>query len=379
LAVTVAYGSLLGGFAGELFAFKAGFYAFGVGAVADLAELVFSCHAACRSVGAGAFFTNPNLDAPTLILLDDRTKQAVNIAIEWFRKNIDDPDWQKDKIRRLMRLTRECPNLFDSKTVFEHIKHLKKTNDKVISTGYQGGLIYAYVRFCKENQIPYDKPKVKITYPVPLIPTTNQVERIISQASHEYQVIFRICAETAIEGAELHRISQKMIDTTQGTISVIGCKGHDNGNYKLKATTAELLRAYLATHREEFPFPISKNMHKSWQYFRKITSTKFNDPDLLKIPFKNLRNYAGAIFYNQKGKDTFATMRFMRHKNLKTTQHYLQGMITDQEPDYLTRTVQLGQKDTIKEICALSELGYNKLCEADGYIIFRKVKGLGDY
>lgn len=36
-------------------AFKAEFYAFGVGAVADLAEPVFSCHAACRSVGAGAF------------------------------------------------------------------------------------------------------------------------------------------------------------------------------------------------------------------------------------------------------------------------------------------------------------------------------------
>ena len=55
LAVTIAYGSLLGGFAGELAAFKAELDAFGVGAVADFAELVFSCNAANGSVRAGAF------------------------------------------------------------------------------------------------------------------------------------------------------------------------------------------------------------------------------------------------------------------------------------------------------------------------------------
>jgi hypothetical protein len=46
---------LFGGFAGELFAFKAEFYAFGVGAVADFAEFVFSCYATNGAVWAGAF------------------------------------------------------------------------------------------------------------------------------------------------------------------------------------------------------------------------------------------------------------------------------------------------------------------------------------
>jgi hypothetical protein len=54
LAVTVAYGSQLGSFARELFAFKAEFDSFGVGAVADLAELVFPCNTADRSVWTGA-------------------------------------------------------------------------------------------------------------------------------------------------------------------------------------------------------------------------------------------------------------------------------------------------------------------------------------
>jgi hypothetical protein len=46
---------LLGGFTGELFAFKAQFNAFDECAVADLAKLILSCYAASRSIGAGAF------------------------------------------------------------------------------------------------------------------------------------------------------------------------------------------------------------------------------------------------------------------------------------------------------------------------------------
>jgi len=48
-------GADFGSFTGELAAFKAQFYVFGVGAVADLAELVFSCYATVWTCWAGAF------------------------------------------------------------------------------------------------------------------------------------------------------------------------------------------------------------------------------------------------------------------------------------------------------------------------------------
>ena len=55
MAVTIAYGALLGSFAGEAAAFKTELDSFGVGAVAYFAELVFACYAADGSVGACAF------------------------------------------------------------------------------------------------------------------------------------------------------------------------------------------------------------------------------------------------------------------------------------------------------------------------------------
>lgn len=81
MAVTVADGSLLGGFTWKLFAFKTKFDAFGVGTVADFAELVFPCNTANCSVGAvaalysGAFLagdsanTNPHVQTSTLTIL----------------------------------------------------------------------------------------------------------------------------------------------------------------------------------------------------------------------------------------------------------------------------------------------------------------------
>jgi hypothetical protein len=46
---------LLGGFTGELWAFKAELYAFRISAVANLAELVRSCNTASLSIWTGLF------------------------------------------------------------------------------------------------------------------------------------------------------------------------------------------------------------------------------------------------------------------------------------------------------------------------------------
>jgi hypothetical protein len=61
LAVTVAYGSLLGVFAWKLCAFEAGLYAFAESAVAYFTKLVGSWHAATFTVGAHAFLHSGTL------------------------------------------------------------------------------------------------------------------------------------------------------------------------------------------------------------------------------------------------------------------------------------------------------------------------------
>jgi integrase len=266
--------------------------------------------------------------------------------------------------------------LFNPKQVMDYILSYQTKAKKPATNGFKKCLIQTYATFCKFNQIPFDRPKgLRHESPIPLIPTMANVEKIINNASRKYVTIFRILTETAVEGEELHQTHRNQIDPEQGTISVNGCKGHTNGVYKLKTQTAEMLRQYLAKHPEPYPFPESRAMSLMWQQYRKKASRKLCEPELLKIQMKNLRNYAGAIFYNAKGKDPIATQRFMRHKKLDTTQQYLQGiMLYEENEEYTTKTVQLGTPTTIREITELSDAGYQYYTEANGYKLFRKRK-----
>jgi integrase len=199
-------------------------------------------------------------------------------------------------------------------------------------------------------------------------------------ATWKYATIFTIMAETAIEAQELTNIPHNRINLDKGEISVMGTKHHANGIYPLRPRTAEMLRQYLARRNPNLsPFPRSKQIQQSWQHCRRAAVKKFCDPELKKIPLKNLRNYAGAeYYYNAGNKDPWAVMRFMRHYRISTTQHYLQNLKikTDDDDQYTTRTVQLGQSDTKQLLQELLDNGYTYILAADNHAYLRKRKQL---
>jgi integrase len=253
---------------------------------------------------------------------------------------------------------------------------MKGQHEETLSNGYKKRYLDTYEIFCEANQLPYDKPKIRYQPPIPLIPTSEDVNSIINSASQKYACILKIMSEIAVEGEELHRTRITQIDKEQGTISINGTKGHANGVYKLKPQTAEMLRTYLAKHlNQEYPFPAPKAIGQNYRKIRGRTATKLAKPSIKQIMLKNLRNYAGATFYKTTGnKDPIATMRFMRHKCLETTLHYIRAINLDEPEEYTTKTIQLGTPDTQKQIVELLDAGYIYITDADGYKYFRKRK-----
>jgi integrase len=246
----------------------------------------------------------------------------------------------------------------------------KKKNGASPSNGTRRKLLFAYDKFAQTNQIPFDHPKCSYNPPVPLIPQTTDVEAIISHASQQYATIFRILSETGAEGHELEITPRNQIDLEQGTISIVGIKDHDNGTYKLSPTTTEMLRLYLAKHPQEHPFPTSKMMGETWRHSRRKAVKKLCQTQLGRIPFKNLRNYAGAIFYLTKGKDPIQTMHFMRHKQLETTADYLRGITNfTARCEYVTKATK-----TMTEELELMAQGFEYITQRDEYKLWRKLK-----
>ena len=66
-------------------------------------------------------------------------------------------------------------------------------------------------------------------------------------------------------------------------------------------------------------------------------------------------------------KTQITKMRFMRHKKLETTLHYIRSITLDEPTEYKTVAIQTGQPDTQKEILEYANAGYSFLDEADGF------------
>lgn len=149
---------------------------------------------------------------------------------------------------RLRQLVRNC-NLLDPESVKAYIATAKtKKTKQPIAEETKNRYAYTYDKFCKTNQIQWQKPYYKVEEKTPLIPTRDNVNAIINNASKRYVPIFTIIAEIGAEGHELENVTQNDIDAEQGIIRIRGCKGHASGTYKLKTPTAESARARDRTH-----------------------------------------------------------------------------------------------------------------------------------
>jgi len=273
-------------------------------------------------------------------------------------------------IEYALRQLAQHANLLDPEDVKQYIAHATTTKtNQPIAADTKNRLLYAYDKFCTYNNIQWTKPYYKVEEKTPLIPTTQNVEAIISNASKKYAPIFTILAEIGCSPSELSNVTRQDIDTEQGIIRIRGTKGHASGAYKLKTRTAEMLRHYLAKNPQEHTFPNSKAIRQVWIDTRRRTAKKLSRPELDQIPCKNLRNYSGAQLY-YKTQDPIAVMRHLRHKKLETTMHYIRGItINEDEAEYTSKTA-----TTVKEAQELIDAGFTKADEIDGIHIYRKRK-----
>ncbi len=275
------------------------------------------------------------------------------------------------EVLRQLGKTADLSKPTEVKEAIANRKHFK--THEPVSNQTKRGFVTAYDALCKANGIEWTKPKYKVEETVPIIPTKARVEKIIANATPRSAIAFTLMIETAVEGTELHKTHRNQIDLEQRTIRIIGRKGHGSKSYKLKQATCTMLHEFLIKHPEDYPFTNAKNLGQSWSHARARAAKVFQDPEILKIPMKNLRNYSGAQFYlSMPIRDPWAVMLHFRHKKMQTTQHYLQALIVDGEEDieYTSKAIQ-----TKEEILKLTDAGYTYVqTTPDGWSIYRKRK-----
>jgi integrase len=316
---------------------------------------------------AGISATNPIPAIPTAF---SRTEQAIEETLQNMK--------QKGNIlkkRHTTNLRSELRRIAKNVNIFNPIE-VKDFITNKINLPSRNKFEWIYGHFCTTNQLPYDRTHWKYEAPVPIIPTKDEVNTILNSATAKFYTPLKIMATIAVEAEELHQTKRNQINLEARTISILGTKGHTNGTYKLSEELTETLRQYLANHTEEHPFPESRRTSDAWIRYRARRAKQLNKPELLQVKMKNLRNYAGAQQYlhgytGHPQKDPIATMRFMRHKKLETTLHYIRSINLDEPEEYTTVAIQLGQPDTHNKIMEYANAGYSFFDQADGYKYYR--------
>jgi hypothetical protein len=94
----------------------------------------------------------------------------------------------------------DLKNPEDVKTYLANAKICNATKTK---------LCFAYNWLCKTNGIQWSKPTYKWERRIPLIPTTENINKIISASNKKYPTIFTMLAETGLEAQELVTTQRK--------------------------------------------------------------------------------------------------------------------------------------------------------------------------
>ena len=284
------------------------------------------------------------------------TQAVINSTLSTMENNGIAENTVKTTSYKLRQIAREC-DLNDPEQVKKYIaKAINQRTKQPVSNATKHKFTDAYDNYCKVNGVQWNKPQYKVPETTPIIPTTEQVDAIINNASRKYVTIFSIMKETGVAPKELATATRNDIDTEQGILRVRGVKGHDAGTYKLKPRTAEMLKVYMHEHPDEHPFPNEHAMSQVWTDTRRRTIKKLCNPDLEKIELRNPRNYSGATLYKSLPiRDPIVIMRHLRHKKLDTTMHYIRAIVLDYEED--DQWISLVTK-TPEEECKAIEKGY---------------------
>jgi len=229
-------------------------------------------------------------------------------------------------------------------------------------------LCLAYNWFCKTNRIQWEQPYFKWERKIPMIPTTENINKIIAASSRKYATIFTILTETGVEAHELATTQRKNIDPERGIINVTGCKQHNSRSFKLKPATAEMLRTYLAEYTADNPFPNSHAMGEAWRDTRRTLAKNLSQPELNNIPMRNLRHHFATYKYDQT-KDVLLVKQLLGHKKLETTMFYTQLITFNGEEEYTCKTA-----TNAKEAADLIEHGFTYIQSIDGLHLYRKRK-----
>lgn len=271
----------------------------------------------------------------------------------------------KPTVRRLKYIAKSC-NLNKPEEILVFLAYKKGKNS------YIEALANVYNHYVRYNGLEWNKPKIKRTSQPPYLPSTEQLTILCSNAGNKYCLILNMFKETGLRPIEMQRLQLNWIDQNKGIIQVETAKYGLGRNLKLKPSTFEILRAYIAKGNykpKDTLFPTTKTMRRVFIGIRQRTAKKLHRPEFGKISFYSFRHYFASRLYNLT-RDYLLVKQKMGHRRLEQTMTYIHTIADGfDDNDFITAIAK-----TVEEACKLIEEGYDFVQDFNGIKIYKKRK-----
>jgi len=241
-----------------------------------------------------------------------------------------------------------------------------------ISNGYKNQLLFAYSQYAELYKIEWIKIKYRREAKMIRIPTTEQLNMLISNSGRTMTVKLSLSKETGLRPIEVCHLKVKDIDLNQKTVYPTTAKHGNPRLLKLSHSLNEMFKAYIIRNNlsqtDKLFKGCAETYGKYYRHHRNKLAKKLQKPELRTIRLYDFRHYYATRLY-AKTKDILYVMQKMGHRSIKSTLIYTQLIKTNEEEEYTTRI-----STNIKQDAELIESGFEYVTERNGNKIFRKRK-----
>jgi len=242
-----------------------------------------------------------------------------------------------------------------------------------VSNGYKNALLFAYSQYTEYYKIEWNITKYHRKAKMIRIPTTEQINMLISNSGRIMTVKLTLSKETGLRPIEVCNLKTKDLDLTNKTVYPTTAKNGAPRVIKLSNSLTEIFQAYIIRNnlnQNEKLFKGNSEMYgQHFRIHRNQLAEKLKRPELKTIRLYDFRHYYATRLY-AKTKDILYVMQQLGHKNIMNTLKYTQLLKVNEEEEYTCKAT-----TNDNEATELIETGFEYVMTTpNGLMLFRKRK-----
>jgi len=225
----------------------------------------------------------------------------------------------------------------------------------------------AYDYYVKYKGFKWDKPKFKKESRLFFLPYEQELDLLINNARFKMGTFLLLLKETGMDCGEAWNLKWIDIDVVRKTVNVTPVKNH---NGRVLPISDVLLSRLLRLPRKNDRVFSSKSLDRFrslYERYRNKLAVKLNNERLKYVQLRSFRHWKGTQLYSET-KDIMYVKWFLGHKRIENTMVYVH-LVNFESNQYITKVAK-----TLSECEELVKLGYEFVCNVDGFKLFRKRK-----